>query len=61
MSIEKDEELKSQAIGWAAAVVAILIGLAMGAGTFSVLLGLVAAVSTMIWRIKKLERKAVAK
>lgn len=59
--IEKDEELKNQAIGWAAALPTIALTFAAGAGWFSVVLGLVAAMAAMTWRLKKNELKEVAK
>lgn len=59
--IEKDEELKNQAIGWAVALPTILIALAAGAGVFSLLIGLCSAVAVMFWRLKKNECKEVTK
>lgn len=61
--IEKneDEALKNQVIGWSVMVVATLIGLALGAGTFSALVGLFTTVLVMVWRLKRNERKEGAK
>lgn len=59
--LDEDEILKNQLVGWGAALPTIALTFALGAGAFSVLIGLVAAMAALLWRLKKLERKAVSK
>ena len=59
--LDEDEVLKNQLVGWGAALPTIALAFALGAGSFSVLLGLAAAMAALLWRLKKLDRKAVAK
>lgn len=60
-ALDEDEVLKNQLAGWGAALLTIALALAAGAGVYSGLLGLVAAMAAMTWRFKKNERKAVEK
>lgn len=59
--LDEDEVLKNQLVGWGAALPAIALSVALGAGVFSILLGLAAAAAAMTYRVKKNERKAVEK
>jgi len=61
MNENKDEILKNQLVGWGVALPTIALASAAGGGMFSVLLGAIAAVSVMLWRIKKNEQKEAAK
>jgi 4-hydroxybenzoate polyprenyltransferase len=60
-ALDEDEVLKNQLVGWGAALAATLLALAAGAGAYSALLGLFAAVVAMTLQIIKKERKGVAK
>lgn len=57
----ENESLKLQLVGWGAALPTIALGVVAGAGVFSVLLGVVAAVAAMMWQLKKNEREVVEK
>lgn len=58
---EEDEVLKNQLVGWGVALPTIALCWAAGAGAFSVLLGLCAAMVALTWRLKKNERKVMKK
>jgi 4-hydroxybenzoate polyprenyltransferase len=60
-TLGEDEVLKNQLVGWGAALAATLLALAAGAGTFSGLIGLAAAMVAMTWRHIKNERKVAEK
>lgn len=57
----ENESLKLQLLGWGVTLPVIALSYVAGAGWYSFALGVVAAAVVMTWRIKKNERKGVAK
>jgi hypothetical protein len=61
MELDENEVLKNQLVGWGVTLAAALLGLSAGAGVFSGLIGLAAAIVVMTWRIKRNEERGVAR